>query len=164
MSDKTQFYNETLKKHIKFEEVVDELLKYIKSEPEAQYKITVGTDSDGVNNAQFVTAIAILRVGNGGRYFWTKTEKTFCPTLRDRIFKETMHSIAAVQELRDRLRGKMGEESFWNDKITVHLDVGKNGPTREFVESVVGMVRGFGFETAIKPDSFGAFVLADRHT
>jgi predicted RNase H-related nuclease YkuK (DUF458 family) len=164
MSDKIKFYNQTLNKHLKFEEVVDELIKYINHDPNGQYKITVGTDSDGVNNAQFVTAIAILKVGNGGRYFWTKTEKTFCPTLRDRIFKETMHSIAVVQELKSRLMEKMGEDFFWDDKIAVHLDVGNNGATKEFVETVVGMVKGYGFTTAIKPFSFGASVLADRHT
>lgn len=164
MSDNIKFYNDTLKKHIKFDEVVDEIIKYINENSSADYKITVGTDSEGTNNTQFVTAIAILRVGNGGKYFWTKTEKIFCPTLRDRIYKETMHSIMFVQELRSKLKDRLGEEFFWDNKITVHLDVGENGPTRDFIDTVVGMVRGYGFEAIIKPDSFGAFVLADRHT
>lgn len=164
MSDKIQFYNETLKRHIKFEEVVAELIKYVNSEPASHYKITVGTDSAGTNETHFVTAIAILRIGNGGRYFWTKSEKIFCPTLQDRIYKETMYSITFVQELKSQLKDLLGEEFFWDNKITVHLDVGKNGPTKDLIEAVVGMVRGYGFEAIIKPDSFGAFVLADRHT
>ncbi len=164
MSDKVQFYNETLKRHLGFEEVVEELLGYVNKEPGACYKITVGTDSAGTNDTQFVTAIAILRIGNGGRYFWTKSEKFFCPTLQDRIYKETMHSITFVQELKSRLKDRLGEEFFWDNKITVHLDVGKNGPTKDLIETVVGMVKGFGLEAVIKPDSFGAFVLADRHT
>lgn len=164
MSNNIKFYNETLKRHITFEEVVEEIIKYVNNESEGQYKITVGTDSEGSNETHFVTAIAVLRVGNGGRYFWTKSEKTFCPTLRDRIYKETMHSIMFVQELKSQLKDKLGEDFFWDNKITVHLDVGKNGPTKDFIESVVGMVKGYGFEAIIKPDSFGAFVLADRHT
>jgi uncharacterized protein len=164
MSDKTQFYNETLKKYLGFDEVINELIKYVSEKTGANYKITVGTDSAGTNDTQFVTAIAILRKGNGGRYFWTKSEKFFCPTLQDRIYKETMHSITFVQELKSRMKEKLGEESFWDDKITVHLDVGKNGPTKDLIDIVVGMVRGFGLEAVIKPDSFGAFVLADRHT
>lgn len=164
MSDKIQFYNETLKRHISFEEVVEEIIKYVNYESGAQYKITVGTDSEGTNNTHFVTAFAVLRVGNGGKYFWTKSEKTFCPTLRDRIYKETMHSIVFVQELKSQLKDKLGEDFFWDNKITVHLDVGKNGPTKDFIESVVGMVKGYGFEAIIKPDSYCAFVLADRHT
>jgi len=164
MSDNIKFYNETLKRHIKFDELIEEIAKYIDQKPEAKYKITVGSDSQGSNETQFVTAIAILRVGNGGRYFWSKTGKTFCPTLRDRIYKETMHSITFVQELKSKLKEKLGEEFFWDNKIKVHLDVGENGPTKDFIDGMVGMVKGFGFEAIIKPDSYSAFVLADRHT
>jgi uncharacterized protein len=176
MSEDTQFYNETLKKYLSLDEVIGELIEYVNNKPGARYKITVGTDSAGTNNTQFVTAIAILRVGSGGRYFWTKSEKFFCPTLQDRIYKETMHSITFAQELKSRLKEKLGDESFWpariatqsvaggDDKITVHLDVGRKGPTKELIETVVGMVKGFGLEAVIKPDSFCAFVLADRHT
>jgi predicted RNase H-related nuclease YkuK (DUF458 family) len=176
MSDNVKFYNETLGRYIKLDETVEEIAKYIGQQPEAKYKITVGSDSQGSNETQFVTAVAVLRVGNGGRYFWTKTDKIFCPTLRDRIYKEAMYSITLVQELKSRLKEKLGEEFFWparhatqdiaggDNKITVHLDIGKNGPTKDFIDSVVGMVRGYGFDAIIKPDSFGAFVLADRHT
>ena len=88
MSDKIQFYNETLKRHIKFEEVVDELIKYVNDEPASHYKITVGTDSAGSNETHFVTAIAILRIGNGGRYFWTKSEKLSAPLCRTGFIKK----------------------------------------------------------------------------
>ena len=84
--------------------------------------------------------------------------------MQDRIYKETMQSITFVQELKSRLRERLGEDFFWDDKITVHLDVGNNGATKNLVDSVIGMVRGYGFEAVIKPYSFGAFVLADRHT
>lgn len=170
MSDDILFYNETLKRHLGFDELIGELIKYINKEPKAEYKITIGTDSNASNWAQFITAVTILRVGNGGRYFWTRSEKIFCPTLYDRIYKETMQSITFTQELKSRLKEKIGEEFFGpastggDDKISVHIDVGNNGPTKELVEGVVGMVKGFGLEAVIKPYSFGAFVVADRHT
>lgn len=163
-SDNILFYSETLKRHIGFDELIDELKNYIHQYPKAEYRITVGTDSNASAFAQFVTAITILRVGNGGRYFWTRSEKIFCPSLRDRIYKETMQSITFTQELKSRLKDKIGEEFFWDDKINVHINVGQNGPTKDLVESVVGMVKGYGLEAIIKPDSFGAFVVADRHT
>lgn len=159
-----KFYNETLGHYVDFQELVGEIINYIRQKPDAEYKITVGTDSHGSNNTFFVTAIAVLRVGNGGRYFWTKSEKTFCPTMRDRIYKETIRSITFTQELKSLLKDKLGEEYFWADKISVHIDVGRNGSTRDLVETVIGMVKGFGLKAVIKPDSFGAFVLADRHT
>lgn len=159
-----KFYNETLNKYISIEKVVEELVDYMRLSPDAEYKITVGTDSEGTKETQFVTAIAIVKVGNGGRYFWTKSEKIFCPTLQDRIYKETMRSIVMVQELKEQIRKIFGNEPFWNNKITVHLDVGKIGATKDMVEAVVGMVKGYGFEAVIKPYSYVAFALADRHT
>ena len=85
-----------------------------------------------------------------------------CNTLRERIYQETIHSITLAQELRGRLKEKLGDEFFWDDQI--HIDVGRVGPTREFIDVVVGMVRGYGFDAVIKPDSFGASIVADRHT
>ena len=164
MSGNIRFYNETLKKHININEVVEELVKYMGEKQGARYEITVGTDSEGVKETQFVTAIAILRIGNGGKYFWAKSKKVFCPTMQDRIYKETMQSVTFVQELKSRLKERLGEEFFWDNKLSVHLDVGNNGATKNLVDSVVGIVRGYGFEAVIKPYSFGAFVLADRHT
>ena len=164
MEDNIQFYNETLGRRLGFEELIEELIGYVNAEPNKDYKITVGTDSQGTNDTQFVTAIAILRTGNGGRYFWTKSEKTYCPTLQDRIYKETMRSITSMQELKSRLKDKLGDEFFWDHKVSVHIDVGKHGSTRDLIDTVVGMVRGYGFEAVIKPDAFSAFCLADRHT
>ncbi len=164
MSNDILFYNETLKRHLGFDELIAEIKKYIAEHPEAEYKITVGTDSNASHYAQFVTAITILRVGNGGRYFWTRTEKIYCPGLQDRIYKETMQSITFTQELRSRLKDKLGEEFFWDNQISVHIDVGRKGPTTDLIDGVVGMVKGDGFEAVIKPDSFCAFVVADRHT
>jgi len=162
MSKNILFYNETLGRHIGFDDLVAEIKKYIDKNPKAEYKINVGTDSNASLWAQFITAVTILRVGNGGRYFWTRSEKIFCPTLADRIYKETLQSITFTQELKSRLKEKLGEE--FDNKISVHIDVGQKGPTKDLVEGVIGMVKGYGFEAVVKPYSFGAFVVADRHT
>ncbi|KKT77102.1 MAG: hypothetical protein UW74_C0049G0011 [Candidatus Giovannonibacteria bacterium GW2011_GWC2_44_8] len=136
---------------ITFDELVGKLLDFIKDKPEREYKIVVGTDSRADKEVHLITAVSIVRVGNGGRYFWTKSGIVAAPTMRDRIYKEAMYSIAFTQELKSRLKDKLG-------------DVGQKGPTKELVDAVVGMVKGYGFEAVIKPDSYGAFVLADRHT
>lgn len=158
------FHNLNIKKELGFDELLNEIVFYAKSQPEKKYEITVGTDSAAEKKVRLVTAISILRKGNGGRYFWTKSNEIYCPTLQDRIYKETMQSITMVQELKSRLKDELGEEFFWNNNLSVHIDVGRNGPTRDLIDQVVGMVKGFGFEAVIKPDSFGAFVVADRHT
>ena len=174
--EQAAFHNLNIKKELGFDELLNEIVFYIKSQPEKKYEISVGTDSAAEKNVRLVTAISILRKGNGGRYFWTKSKAVFCPTLQDRIYKETMQSITFMQELKSRLKDELGEEFFWpvrnatqtvaggDNKISVHIDVGRKGPTRDLIDQVVGMVKGFGFEAVIKPDSFGAFVVADRHT
>ncbi|MFC1625259.1 ribonuclease H-like YkuK family protein [Patescibacteria group bacterium] len=158
------FYNSTIKRHINFEKLIKEIVSYVNEKPKTDYRITIGTDSPGVNNPFFVTAITVLRIGNGGRYFWTKSERIKCHGLQERIYKETVRSITMAQELKSQLKDILGEDVFWDDKLAVHLDVGKNGSTKDLVDGVVGMVKGYGFEATIKPDAFCAYVVADKHT
>lgn len=155
------FFN-ILGNSLDLEEVVLNIKNFVKLLPERKYKIIVGTDSAAKDEVNFITAITVWRIGNGAIHFWTRSEKTKCGSLRDRIYRETIHSITLAQELRGRLREKLGDEFFWDDQI--HIDVGENGPTRDFIDSVVEMVRGYGFEAVIKPFSFGASCVADRHT
>jgi len=158
------FYNSTIRKRINFEELIKEIISYVKEKPQVDYSITIGTDSPGVKEPFFVTAVTILRVGNGGRYFWTKSKRIKCHTLQERIYKETVRSITLTQELKSKLKERLGEEFFWNNRISVHLDVGKNGSTKDLIDGVVGMVKGYGFEAVIKPYAFCACTVADRHT
>jgi uncharacterized protein len=142
-------------------EVMEAVSGFVKIQPNRRYKVIVGTDSLAADESTFVTAITVWRVGNGGIHFWTRSEKEKCFGLRDRINREVIQSITLAQEVRGHLKEKLGDEFFWDDQI--HIDVGRNGPTRDLVDSMVGMVRGYGFEAVIKPESFGASVVADRH-
>lgn len=149
---------------LSLERVFDEIIAYINREPKRSYQIIVGSDSAARSPVSLVTAVTIRRVGNGAVHFWVVADKKVFYTLRDRIYEEAMQSITLAQEIRSGLREKLGEEFLWDDKIQVHIDVGENGPTAELIDQVVGMVRGFGFEAVIKPGSFGASQVADRHT
>jgi len=142
--------------------VVADIADYVRLEPNRIYEITIGTDSPASGEVELVTAITARRVGNGGRYFWTRSEMIKFHTLRERIWREAILSITLAQELRGRLKEVLGEEIFWNDQV--HIDVGENGLTRDFISEVVGMVRGSGFEAVIKPGSYCASVVADRYT
>ncbi|OGZ41903.1 MAG: hypothetical protein A3C80_04245 [Candidatus Ryanbacteria bacterium RIFCSPHIGHO2_02_FULL_45_43] len=141
---------------------------YIVLHPNDSYEIVVGTDSrTSANHALFVTSLVVRRVGNGGIFFYTRFKEKKEYTIRERIWKETMVSITLAQEIRSRMKESLGEEIFWNKQIQfhhIHLDVGVKGPTRELVDGVTGVVKGFGFVPVIKPDSYGAFVVADLYT
>lgn len=144
-------------------EVVDEVAGFVKKEPKWFYKVIIGTDSDASESSVLVTAVTVWRVGNGAIHFWIKSEPRHFHSLRERIWQEAINSITLAQEVRSRLQDVLGDEFFW-DGNEIHVDIGTNGPTRDLIDSVVGMIKGYNFQPVIKPDAFGASVVADRHT
>jgi predicted RNase H-related nuclease YkuK (DUF458 family) len=128
----------------------------------ARYKITIGSDSEKrkMGNADFVTAIVIHRVGNGGRYFYRRVmlDKKF-HTLRDRILEEVLMSLETAKEFIATTKAfTMPAFDF-----EIHVDVGENGETRVMLQELVGMIRANNFEARTKPDSYAASKVADRH-
>ena len=148
---------------ISFEEVIGGIVDFVKKDPKRFYKIIIGTDSEASSPVALVTAVTIWRVGNGAIHFWTKTEERKFATLRDRIWQEAISSITLAQEFRSHLQKVLGDEFFW-DGNEIHVDIGENGPTKELIDGVVGMIRGYNFLPVIKPNAFGASTVADRHT
>jgi len=139
--------------------------RFISQDAQSKYRLIVGTDSDGLKEADFVTAIIVYRVGHGGRYFWTKTKNggVVYHNLRDRIYKEVDLSLRTAQNILDQLGSSPKSNEDLNYDFQIHIDVGQKGPTRDMIKEVVGMVRGNGFEAKIKPESFAASNVADRY-
>ena len=162
-TDDTIFHSWT-KGNLTLGEMIREVGVYVRSKSGSEYRVIIGSDSSVTNPVSVVTAVTVWRVGNGGIHFWFNGDKKTFHTLQDRIYEETIRSVTLAQELRGRLREELGEEALWDGKITVHIDVGQNGPTRELIDQVVGMVKGYGFQAVIKPDAFGASIVADKHT
>jgi len=156
------FYSQTLGR-ISFEAAIGEITAFVKKEPDRFYKIIIGTDSDAASPVALVSAITVWRVGNGAIHFWTKSAPRNFGSMRDRIWQEAISSITLAQEVRSRLQEVLGDEFFW-DGNEIHVDIGENGPTRDLIDGVVGMIKGYNFTPVIKPYSFGASVVADRHT
>jgi predicted RNase H-related nuclease YkuK (DUF458 family) len=63
-----------------------------------------------------------------------------------------------------RLTERLATAGLKDPNIEIHLDIGKQGRTKEIIREVVGMVVGSGFGARIKPESYGAFKVADRYT
>lgn len=144
-------------------QVVGEVMRFMREAPRRQYMVTVGTDSQLLSNkeADFVTAIVVHRVGNGGRYFFRRFTSGKFHTLRDRIIHEVLISIEAAQVLLVELQ-KAGDEGLMWD-FEIHADVGSNGSTSIMIQEVVGMIRAHNFEARTKPESYAASSVADRH-
>ncbi len=142
--------------------VTREIVSYIKEDSEAKYRLIIGTDSEGNGEVYFVTAIIIYRKKKGGRYFWKKISQEKIFNLRQKIYKEVEYSLLISQELIKKLNLYLKKEDV-KSNLEIHIDVGENGPTKELIREVVGMVLGFGFKAKTKPGSFGASMVADRH-
>ena len=142
-------------------DVVREIVRFIKDEPKRSYKVIIGTDSEqiGVRDADFVTAVVVHRLGNGGRYFWRRLELGKFYTLRDRIIREVMLSLEVAQQVLSELKK---ESTISNWDFEIHADIGENGATKVLIQEVVGMIRANNFAVKTKPESYAATKVADR--
>jgi len=142
-------------------QVVEEIISFMRSDTARRYKVTIGTDSEllAKKNADFVTAIVVHKVGNGGRYFWRRFEEGKFHTLRDRMIREVLISLDVAEKVLTELK-KFPLPDF---DFEIHADVGENGPTKAVIQEVVAMIRASNFQVRIKPDSYAASNVADRH-
>ena len=144
-----------------YSQLLKEIIYYIKSFPNFKYKIIIGTDSMNRETTDFVSAIIIYRLYHGGRFFWRRVNYNYkIKDLRRRIYEEVMLSLKLAQEILDNL----SKEQDIQFDFEIHVDIGSNGPTKEMLQEIIGMIRGSGLEVKIKPEAFGASKVADRYT
>jgi len=148
------------------DKMVAEIAGFVEEDPASFYRLVIGTDSqakriNGKAEVDFVTAIVVHRIGNGARYFWKKERVGMKPVLRDKIYKETLRSLATAEELIPDLREAIRPAKY---DLEIHIDVGAIGPTREMIKEVVGMVTGNGYAAKIKPQAWAAASVADKYT
>lgn len=155
------FFNDTIGNRLSLGSVVGEVISFMQKDPLCRYRLTIGTDSELLNDkyADFVTAIVIHRVGNGGRYFYRRFELGKFHTLRDRIIREALISVDTAKDVLLELK----KFTLPNFEFEIHADIGVYGPTKDLIQEVVGMVRAHNFEVKTKPESYAASNVADRH-
>lgn len=162
-SDIPEHFTTANGEHLTLPMVIQELQGFVFAAPERQYRLIIGTDSlaGRKQRVEFVTAIVIHRIGAGGRYFWQKTIHSPVVTLRERMYHEALLSIRLAQLL---VEEKALQTLLSLGELEIHVDIGRQGPTREMIQEIVGMVTAHGFAVRIKPDAFAASKVADRHT
>ena len=164
-----EFFSSSLGFKLTVDQVVAELIRFMESDRRRRYQITIGTDSEHLadGRADFVTAVVIHRVGNGGRYFWRRLELGKFHTLRDRIIKEVLLSLEVAKKMLLALERELALPH--EDRVSlewdfeIHADIGENGETKAMIQEVVGMIRAHNFEAKTKPGSYAASNVADRH-
>lgn len=155
---------------LKTEEVIQIIKEFIEDDPDAEYSLVIGTDSqekaslsNGSKKINLVTAILVHRKGFGGRYFWNRTYKNNIYSLREKIYAETMTSLNFASIFVPQLKkGLNGHSPKYH--LEIHIDVGEHGDTRDMIKEVVGMVNGNGYVAKTKPEAYGASYVADKYT
>ncbi|MBI4058865.1 ribonuclease H-like YkuK family protein [Candidatus Microgenomates bacterium] len=166
MSSENGLFVSPTKGELNLEAVAAEVSQFIDEDATSFYRLVIGTDSqtrrsNGDTETDFVSAIVIHRIGHGGRYFWHKEKQKKKFVLREKIYRETLLSLELAHELVPILRKIITPSKY---DLEIHIDVGSVGPTRDMIREVVGMVTGSGFTAKTKPESYGAFVVADKYT
>ena len=159
--DRMRNYISPTKGRLSLEELFEDLIAFVEADKKSSYRLIIGTDSQPRSDAAcFVTAIVMHRLGKGARYYYSKTWERLSKSIRQRVYLETALSLEVASEI-NRLLAQNGHSEL---NVEIRLDVGENGPTKDLIKEVVGMVVGSGFAAKIKPDSYGASTVADRYT
>jgi len=143
-----------------FEEMMYDIIIYIKGIPTSSYKIIIGSDSQVKSETSFITAVIVHRLGKGARYYYRKKTQRKIKSLRQKIFYETALSL----EVGGMVHKFFADEGLDGLNVEIHIDVGTQGETKDLIREVVGMVTGSGFRARIKPEAYGASSVADKHT
>jgi uncharacterized protein len=120
-------------------------------------KVEIGTDSRQAGRlTQFVTVVAILNPGKGGRAVYCREVAPRITSLRERLLREVFLSVSLGLELNPILPASCG--------LTIHIDANPVVSYRSsrYIHELVGMVVSQGFRAAIKPESWAASHTADR--
>lgn len=141
-------------------EIYDFILKKIQENQitkEHDYSIIVGTDSQNSYKTKMVLVICLIDKGHGGRYFyhidWMKKIKD----INTKIYTETEKSLEIARELNEFLH-----DNDVRAEVEVHVDIGRNGKTKELIQGILGWVTSEGFTAKIKDESWVASTIADK--
>lgn len=138
-----------------------EILQIIKKHHKKKGLVFVGTDSFmRSKKCTFVTSVVLLGAEGqrGGKYFILKEAFAHSPSFYNRILKEVEKSINIAVKI---------TEICPNVDLEIHLDVSseeKNEKTSSLAKMLRGYAAGSGFKCKLKPHSFAASTVADKHS
>ncbi|WP_417900713.1 ribonuclease H-like YkuK family protein [Bacillus haimaensis] len=171
MDNPSKFYNIT-HGYLTFEQAYIQILSFIQKDVKASYLLSIGTDSHvHRTETKFMTAIHLHRVGKGAwgcvrPYIASRAIRS----LHEKISLETALSqevamlfsnerLAAIQDL---IIPHLEQGADF--RFEIHLDIGKRGATKDFIQEMTGRIVAMGFDAKIKPDAYAAFCYANRYT
>jgi predicted RNase H-related nuclease YkuK (DUF458 family) len=166
--DENTLFRSLSKDVMTFDQVYQEILRFIKDDTNCSYRISIGTDSQVGTRTVFVSCIHVHRIGTGAIGFLHKSVLQRPVTnLREKIYLETLASLQLAYLFNDVKIRRI--QNIVNDhakgvSFEFHIDIGTKGKTRKLINEMVNMAQGLKFIPKIKPDSYCASTFADRYT
>lgn len=163
------YFNST-KRDMTMKTVVENILEFIKNNPNGEIRLIVGTDSQLIGlKTCFATGIVIHNVGKGA---WCCVNKHIeikkIGSLSEKIHMETFITYKTICTLNELVVPKaidiLLDNKNTNFKIEAHIDIGRLGATRVLIREMIGYFEGIGIEAKIKPFSFVASSYANRYS
>jgi len=134
---------------------IGDVVDFVREHAREGQVVHLGTDSlQRARHTRFVTVVAILTPGRGGRAIWTRETRPRIASLRERLLKEVWESVDLGLQLSPIVKGE----------LTVHIDANPVAQHKSsaYVQELVGLVVSQGFRAVIKPESWAASRAADR--
>ncbi|MFD2639122.1 ribonuclease H-like YkuK family protein [Piscibacillus salipiscarius] len=167
-------FENSKEKDMTFEQVFERILRFMRLNPNGNYKLIIGTDSQvHYDYTSFITGIVIQCEGKG---VWACLQKNKIPrkitNLHQKISYETSFSEAVFAMFTQERKDAMYEivlpyvERGASFTIEGHIDIG-SGPrnkTRVFINEMIARIQSMGAEPKIKPEAFVASSYANRYT
>jgi predicted RNase H-related nuclease YkuK (DUF458 family) len=136
-------------------ERIGDVLDFVRDNAAEGQSVHLGTDSLQLRRVtRFVTVVAILNPGRGGRAAFTRDSVPRIASLRQRLMHEVWLSVNLGLRLHPVVPGE----------LTVHIDANPVVTHRSsaYVQELVGLVVSQGFRAQVKPGSWAATHAADR--
>lgn len=136
-------------------EPVKDILRFVRDASSNGQAVHIGTDSlQSGRYTQFVTIVAILTPGKGGRVAYSREVTPRIASLRERLLKEVWRSVDLGLALEPHVKGE----------LTISIDVNTSIKHRStaYLQELTGLVVGQGFKVLVKPDAFAASHVADH--
>lgn len=159
---------------LSFDDVFLQIKAFILSNPQCDYKVMIGTDSQvHARFTTFVTGIVVQRIGNGT---WTCAKKVAIErkmtNVYERISQETAFTEEVLSEFTETHQSQLVNIVLpylykgANLQFEAHLDIGSSdrNRTRVYVKEMKARIEALGFKASIKPDAFVASSYANRYT
>lgn len=157
-------------KSITYGEVnIKDIAKIIQNKVEknpTNYNLMIGTDSQNHDKTKMVSVIALHEIGHGGIFFYETKYINKIKDINRKMLYETSCSLELANELVSELENLIENDFDYSQYIhlEIHVDIGKNGDSKQTIPEIIGWIRSCGYEVTIKPDSYAASSIANKYS